>query len=182
MNRIRHKLWGKIVNLKVLFFVLLLIAIVISIQQYLLPETILFGKSHPSYNNFLIFKYSFKHLLANTNLYVFHPDEYGDLFKYSPTFAMFMGLFYYLPNWLGLIFWNILNVSILFFGIKSLPNIDERSKLFIILFVLFELIGNIQNEQSNALMGGLIILSFGFFERKNLLLAALIIALSIYIK
>jgi len=93
-----------------------------------------------------------------------------------------MGLFYYFPDWLGLIFWNVLNVSILFFGIKSLPNIDERNKIFIILFVLFELIGNIQNEQSNALMGGLIILSFGFFERKKLLLAALVIAFSIYIK
>ena len=172
----------KIFNLNTVLFLLLLLAIIISIQQYLLPEAIFFGKSYPHYNNFLIFKHSFKHLLENTNLYAFYPDEYGDLFKYSPTFALSMGFFYYLPDWLGLIFWNILNVSILFFGIKSLPNIDDRSKVFIILFVLLELIGNIQNEQSNALMCGLIVLSFVFFERKNLLLATLFIALSIYIK
>lgn len=182
MNSIRSKLWDNFLSLKILFSVLLLITIIVSIQQYLLPETIFFGKSHPHYNNFLIFKYSFKHLLANTNLYVLYPDEYGDLFKYSPTFAMFMGLFYYFPDWLGLIFWNLLNLSILFFAIKLLPNIDERSKIFIILFILLELIGNIQNEQSNALMGGLIILSFSFFERKKLLLAALVIAFSMYIK
>jgi len=173
---------SKVFNLNTMLFLLLLLAIIISIQQYLLPETIFFGKSHPHYNNFLIFKHSFKHLLANTDLYTFYPDEYGDLYKYSPTFAMFMGLFYYLPDWLGLIIWNILNVSILFFGIKSLPNIDERSKVFIILFVLLELIVNIQNEQSNALMGGLIILSFSFFERKKLLFAALVIVFSICIK
>ena len=182
MSKSRHKLWEKAFNLKTLFYLILLIVIVVSIQQYLLSYTNFFGELRPQYNNYLIFKYSFAHLIDGLNLYALHLEDHGDYFKYSPTFAMFMGFFYYLPDWLGLIIWNLLNVSILFLGIKSLPNIDERSKAFIILFVLFELIGNIQNEQSNALMCGLIVLSFVFFERKNLLLATLFIALSIYIK
>ena len=182
MSKIRHKLWEKAFNLKTLFYAILLIVIVVSIQQYLLPDSNFFGRLRPHYNNYLIFKYSFKHLLANTNLYIFYPDEYGDLFKYSPTFAMFMGLFYYLPDWLGLIFWNLLNVIIFILAINSLPKINDKTKAIILLFVLLELVGNIQNEQSNTLIAGLIILSFVSFERNNLLLAALVIAISIYIK
>jgi hypothetical protein len=154
----------------------------VSIQQYLLPEIDFMGQLRPHFNNYLIFKFSFHHLLDNQNLYTFYPEEYGDLFKYSPTFALFMGSFYFLPNWLGIVVWNLLNVLIFLWGIKLVPNTENKTKAIIILFVLFELIGNIQNEQSNTLMAGLMVLSFGFFERKNLLLAALVIALSIYIK
>ena len=74
-----------------------------------------------------------------------------------------MGLFYFLPNWLGLILWNLLNAIVLYFGIRLLPSIAEKNKIFILLFVLVELIGNLQNEQSNALMAGLILLSFNSF-------------------
>ena len=96
----------------------------------------------PQYNNYLIFKYSFSHLVNGLNLYELYPGDHGDYFKYSPTFAFFMGLLYYLPDWLGLFFWNLLNVLCLYFGIRFLPKLDAKTKVFILLFILFELIGN----------------------------------------
>ena len=169
-------------TLKSIFILLILITLGVSLQQYFLPERMYENIMHPHYNNFLIFKYSFLHLINNLNLYEFHPAEHGDLFKYSPTFAFAMGLFYSLPDWMGIILWNLLNTFCLFIGIKMLPRMDERSKVFLLLFVLFELIGNLQNEQSNALITGFILLTFVFFERKNVMLAALFIMLAFYIK
>lgn len=169
-------------TLRSIFILLILITLGVSLQQYFLPAREFFEAMRPQYNNYLIFKYSFSHLLNNLNLYTLHLTEYGDLFKYSPTFAFAMSLFYYLPDWMGIILWNLLNTFCLFMGIKMLPRIDERSKVFLLLFVLFELIGNLQNEQSNALITGLILLTFVFFERKNVMMAALFIMLAFYIK
>lgn len=172
----------KLFNLKVLFGLLALITLAISLQQYFLPEREFWGALRPHYNNYLIFKYSFEHLIKGLNLYELYPQDHGDYFKYSPSFALFMGLFYYLPDWVGLILWNLLNTIILYLGVKNLPGIKEKNKVFILLLVLFELIGNLQNEQSNALMAGLLLLSFDSFENKNPLLASLFIVLGFYIK
>jgi hypothetical protein len=161
---------------------LALITVAISLQQYFLADREFWDAMRPQYNNYLIFKYSFSHLIDGLNLYDIHIEDHGDYFKYSPTFAMFMGLFYFLPNWLGLILWNLLNAIVLYFGIRLLPSIAEKNKIFILLFVLFELIGNLQNEQSNALMAGLILLSFNSFEHKKPQYASLFIVLGIYIK
>lgn len=162
--------------------VLVLITLLISLQQYLLPERFFWEAMRPHYNNFLIFKNSFGHLINGLNLYSLYPAEYGDYFKYSPTFALFMAPFYYLPDLPGIILWNLLNVLVLYVAVINIPSINNKGKLFILLFVLFELIGNLQNEQSNALMTGFIILSFVAFERKNMLLAALFIILGFYLK
>jgi hypothetical protein len=169
-------------NLDRLLLLLSLVTLAISIQQYLLPDRDFWDALRPQYNNYLIFKYSFSHLIHDLNLYSFYTEEHGDLFKYSPTFALFMGFFYYLPDWLGLTLWNLLNMFCLYIGIRLLPDLKDKTKIFITLFVFLELIGNLQNEQSNALMTGLILLTFVSFERKNVGLAALFIMLSIYIK
>ena len=177
------RLSGKnIFTFNAILALLIIITLGVSLQQYFLPEREFFNAIRPHYNNYLIFKYSFPHLLNNLNLYALYISEYGDLFKYSPTFAFAMGLFYYLPDWLGLIIWNLLNTLFLFTGIKILPRINERSKMLLMLFVLFELIGNLQNEQGNAMITGFILLIFVFFERKNLMLAALFVALAFYVK
>jgi len=63
-----------------------------------------------------------------------------------------------------------------------MTGISNKNKGWISLIVLLELIGSMQNEQSNALLAGLIILAFGLMERKKLFFATLCIVLSIYIK
>ena len=171
-----------LLNLRNIFVLLILVTLLISVQQYLLPETQFWDSLRPQYNNYLIFKYSFAHLAEGKNLYGLFPEHHGDYFKYSPTFAAFMGLFYYLPDGLGLTLWNLLNSLVLFAGIALLPSISSRKKVLVLLFVLFELIGNLQNEQSNALAAGLMILTFASFENKSVWLAALFVALGFYLK
>ncbi|OIP02283.1 MAG: hypothetical protein AUJ98_01795 [Bacteroidetes bacterium CG2_30_33_31] len=133
-------------------------------------------------NNYQIFKYSFHHLAANTNLYKAYSNEYWDLYKYSPSFAVFFAPMAVLPDWLGLSLWNLINSLTLLFAIYFLPNIEFRKKLFILLAILIETLTSLQSQQSNALIAGLIILSYGFIERKNLFIATALLTFSVYIK
>jgi len=133
------------------------------------------------YNNYLIFKNSFFHLLDNENLYVLYKTQQIDLFKYSPTFALFFGVFANLPDWLGLFLWNGLN-ALVFYALWQIKFPSVKHKFWIWTFVLIEFITNIQGSQSNGLMASLMILAYVFLVRKNLLLATLMVVLSAYIK
>ena len=135
-----------------------------------------------SFNNFKIFKNAFGLLVNHQNLYIEHPQFYFDLYKYSPSFAVLMLPFYYLPDWLSLSLWNLLNTLVLFFAVYSLQQIDKKKRAVILLFVLLEMITSIQNSQSNTLMVGLLIFAFSLFEKEKLFWAALCIVLSFYIK
>ncbi|RME20836.1 MAG: hypothetical protein D6800_12755, partial [Candidatus Zixiibacteriota bacterium] len=73
-----------------LLYVYIAAAVGVSCIQYLKGAKPLYGEGYTHYNNYLIFKYSFLNLLAGKNLYVTHPEQYYDLFKYSPTFALLM--------------------------------------------------------------------------------------------
>jgi len=134
------------------------------------------------YNNYLIFKQSFFHLIENYDLYKLYPNEHWDLYKYSPTFALLIAPIAVLPDAAGLLIWNLLNVLILFFAIWKLPVSSDKSRLFMLGFILIELITSIQNSQSNALIAGLIIFAFIFIENKQMALASLLIVLTIFIK
>jgi len=163
----------------IIFTIYSIAAIFIAWQQYSLG-----AKSDTSthYNNYVIFRQSFFHLIHSQNLYALYPNEYWDYYKYSPAFALFMMLFAYLPDLLGLIIWNLLNALTLFFAIRSLPVSDLKIKTGVWWFVLIEMITSLQNSQSNALIAGLLILAFNFLERRQVLRATLMIALSAYIK
>lgn len=165
---------------KIILIVYILFAVGASIQSYL--QTNHEYPEYTCYNNYVIFKQSHFHLIDNIDLYINHYQEHGDLFKYSPTFSLLFGAFAYLPTILGLSLWNIFNCLVFFAAIYLLPNIDNRKKIFILLFCLIELMTSMQNEQSNALTAGLIILGFTFLERKNYAIATLLIMASVYIK
>lgn len=162
----------------------LLVTILATLQQYLLPNQPI-GDSpiaYTNYNNYVIFKQSFAHLLTNQNLYSYYPAEQWDLYKYSPTFALLMGLFAYLPNWLGLLGWNMLNTLPLFLAIRQLPHLSATIKASIRWFVLLELATSIQNSQSNGLILGLLLWSFIYLERDKPIWATLCMLGSVFIK
>src|SRR5260370_27579307 len=108
------------------------------------------GLHYKDFNTYVISKQSFFHLLENKNLYVLYPAEHWDLYKYSPTFALFMGLFAYLPDSLGLALWNLLNALPLYLAINSLPVKPPQVRIAILWFVLLELIFTIQHAQING--------------------------------
>jgi len=160
-------------NLSFLFWTYIVIAIAVSLHRYFL------GEEH--YGNYLIFKNSFLHLFNGKDLYALYPELKIDLFKYSPTFAVLFSPFSIMPDYVGLVLWNLLNAMFLFFAIKMI-DVEEKKKSFILWFILIELITSMQNYQSNALTVALIILTFVMMGRKKYLLAGICIAVGFYIK
>jgi len=134
------------------------------------------------YNNYIIFKNSFAHLIQSSDLYKFYLNEHWDLYKYSPTFSLFMGLFYFLPDVIGLFLWNLLNAIVLLVAVYYLPNLSLKNKGLILISILVELMTCMQCEQSNALICGLIILAFGLLERGNYFVGIFCIIATAYIK
>lgn len=137
---------------------------------------------YTSYNNYTIFERSFHNLKDNQDLYTPNLEYHWDLYKYTPTFAAFFGLFAMLPYWIGIILWNSLNAFVLLFAIYYLPRLNKLEKGLVILILLIELMTSIQNEQSNALIAGLLVFSFGLLENKKYLIATLFVVFSVFIK
>ncbi|MFA6924557.1 MAG: glycosyltransferase family 87 protein [Bacteroidales bacterium] len=183
-----NKFLRSISNSNTLLAIYITITVIASVQLLSLGIKTIEGHEYTHYNNYLIFKQTFHHLINGQNLYCIITERYKNAdyqfwdFKYSPTFAVYMLPFAYLPVSVGLVLWNLLNTLILFFAIKVLPRISDKIKVSILWFILLENITSVQNTQSNALIAGLIILAFNFLERKNIIIATLLIALSAYIK
>jgi hypothetical protein len=134
-----------------------------------------------NYNNYVIFKSSFPHLIKGLNLYALHPADHWDLFKYSPSFALFMGLFAYLPDWVGLCMWLILNCLVLYAAICMLP-FNAKTKALLLWFIAMELLTSMQNCQSNGLLCGLIIAAYCFMQKGKNQWATLMLVLATFIK
>lgn len=140
------------------------------------------GVEYNKYNNYTIFERSFEHLKNDEDLYQLYPEEQWDLYKYTPTFSVFFGAFWLLPDWLGLNLWNLLNSLIVLLAVYLLPKINNHQKGIISLIVLIELLTSLQNSQSNGLMAGLIILAFVFLEFDRYFSATLSVLSSVFIK
>jgi hypothetical protein len=163
--------------------ILTVIVIAITGQRFLLTAKTYQGEAaYTQYNNFKIFSLSYFHLIKNKDLYKLYPDEHWDYYKYSPTFALLMAPFAHLPDFAGLLLWNLLNALILFYALWKLPLYSDRTKLFITGFILIELITSLQNSQSNGLIAGLIVLAFVLLENKKTGPASLCIVLTVFIK
>lgn len=159
------------------------LAIASATQSYLLKvETAPGDPPSTKYNNYLIFKSSHVHLLEGKNLYAGYPFEHQDLYKYSPTFALFFGAFAWFPDWLGLPLWNLLNAAVFLLAVYLLPGLDAKKKNLILVLSMVEAMTSLQNSQSNLLVAGLLILGFALFEKNRYFLATLCLVATFYIK
>jgi hypothetical protein len=137
--------------------------------------------SHTRYNNFVIFKQSFFHLIHNQDIYTHFPAEHYDVFKYSPTFSLWMSWFAYFPDVVGLILFNLVNVIVLIIGLRYLPLSKQRLNM-LLFFIVIETLISLTSSQTNILITGLLILGWHFMEKGKPWWAALMIVLTIYIK
>jgi len=174
-------------NRIIVLSIIVLFVVLAGLQAMLLKPMTVKGEDkverlYKRYNNYVIFKESFHHLKNGKDLYVLHQDEHFDLYKYSPTFSVFFGFFAIFPDWFGLSLWNLLNALVFSLAIYYLPKIPNDQKGLILIVCLIELMTSMQNQQSNALIAGLLILSFGLLERDKSFWAILCIMLTIYIK
>jgi hypothetical protein len=139
------------------------------------------GHYMTEYNNYLIFKYSYFHLIDGVNLYALDAAHHWDFYKYSPTFALLMGSMAYLPDVLGLSIWNILNAIAVFYAIRMLP-FKEKTQVLLLWFVAMELLTAMQNDQSNGLMCGMMMAAYGCMKHNKPWWATLWLVLAAYIK
>ena len=155
------------------FFLIVLTAV--GLQKYALGH----------YNNYLMFAKPFHNLLLNKSIYGLHPDLFDDNYKYSPTFAWLMGPFYYMPLWLGILLWNLLNAVVLVVGIRYYLS-DEtdarRQQRAALLIVFAEALITAQNMQSNNLIVGAILLGLYHLRHQRVWLAALFFTLCGFFK
>jgi hypothetical protein len=155
-------------KLTIFLFVLTLILSVVAITK-------------DKFNNYKIFHQSFLSLIQNLNLYALHPDQHFDYYKYSPTFAMLMAPLAFLPLSIAGVVWNFLNVGPLIYAFRK-TQLSFKAQFFSLLIILPELIGTVQNFQSNALLVALMLFCYSALEEDKHILAAVYLALAMHIK
>ena len=170
-----------VVNPRFVLLAYVLIGLIASIQQLLLPPHIFSGMPYTEYNNYVIFKQTWFHLLAGKNMYILYPEVQWDLYKYSPTFALFMGLLARLPDYMGLTIWNLSNAIVLYAALRMLP-FKDRTISLLLWFVSLELLTSVQNAQSNGLMAGLLIGAHACMQRGKVAWATLWLVIATFIK
>ncbi|TNE64423.1 MAG: DUF2029 domain-containing protein [Bacteroidetes bacterium] len=149
---------------RIIQLVYLLAALVVSLQVLAQGAN---SERYSTYENYLIFKHSFPHLIQGLNPYGVYMVEQWDLYKYSPAFSLFMAPFAALPDWLGLQLWNLVNAIPLIWAIQRLPILDGRQQRFLALFILPELVVSMQNSQSNGLTLALLLWTWIALERNK---------------
>jgi hypothetical protein len=131
-------------------------------------------------NNFLIFRAAALHLLREQNLYAAYPAEHFDFYKYSPTFALLFLPFALPPFGVAMLLWNALNAGALYLAMGLV--LPRRAALVARTIVFLDMLGSLQNVQSNALVAALIIFAFAAFERRHTMLGSLATAIGTGIK
>ncbi len=140
------------------------------------------GGLYSHYNNYIIFKQSFYHLIAQKDLYIHYPQEQYDLFKYPPTFALLFAPFSLLPDFLGYSFWTAINLLLPVFAIFKLRGVSDRAKSTISALLLLEGFTSALNSQSNGLMLGLLLFAFVSLQNGRIVQAIIFIWLTAFIK
>ena len=162
----------------------LLVVVYATLRNYFLPVSNMDGVDCgvTQYNNYIIFKNSFFHLLGQLNLYTQYTNEQYDLFKYTPSFALIFGFFAILPNALGLFIWNLLNVGLPILGFSQLLGLNKKTKPILLLLLMPEMLTSVLNSQSNGLILGLMLLALAAIQRENTLKAVVLICITGFIK
>lgn len=138
-----------------------------------------------NYNNYLMFAKPFHNLLLNKSIYGFHPSLYDDNYKYSPTFAWLMGPFYYLPDLVGILLWNLLNTLVLLAGVWFYLSDEKdpvKQRRTALLILILEALITAQNLQSNNLIVGAILLGLYHLRNERVWQAAFFFVLCGFIK
>lgn len=133
------------------------------------------------YNNWLIFRQSYFHLVNGLPLYVQYPSEYSDYFFYNPVFIFIVAPFTVFPVKIGLALWILSTSLITFYAIRQLPVSEKKQNIFALL-IIFDLLNNLQYPQSNPLLLAFMLLTWAMMEKKKFVLAALFIVLCFCIK
>jgi len=132
--------------------------------------------SRGNYNNFLIFRNVFYHLVHQQPLYIEYPAEYFDVNLYGPVFSLMIAPFAVLPVKLGALLWAMAGAGAIFYAIRQLP-LEKLQQNIILLLCSQELLGASGWFQLNQFILAGILLTFAFTIRGKDYLATLCIIL-----
>ena len=141
--------------------------------------TIQQGVTHQN-NNFLIFRAASLHLLHGQDLYAAYPAEHFDFYKYSPSMALLFLPFALPPVAAAMLLWNALNAGALYVALGAV--LPRRAATWARAIVFLDMLGSLQNVQSNALVAALIIFTFTAYERRHTVLGSLAASIGTNIK
>lgn len=184
IKKITEQFFQRVESKRIVGLLYVAAIVFISLRNLSLPWGDLFadGGFYSHYNNYIIFKQSFFHLIASQDLYIHYPQEQYDLFKYPPTFALLFAPFSMLPDFLGYSIWTALNLLLPVFAIYKLQGVSSRVKAAMSAPLLLEGFTSALNSQSNGLMLGLLLFAFVAMQNGRISQAVLFIWLTAFIK
>jgi hypothetical protein len=184
IKKITEQFFQRVESKRIVGLLYVAAIVFISLRNLSLPWGDLFadGGFYSHYNNYIIFKQSFFHLIASQDLYIHYPQEQYDLFKYPPTFALLFAPFSMVPDFLGYSVWTALNLLFPVFAIYKLQGVSSRVKAAMSALLLLEGFTSALNSQSNGLMLGLLLFAFVAMQNGRISQAVLFIWLTAFIK
>lgn len=174
-----NKFFDFILDFRTASVVMLSITIFLFLKISLLQENNSSGCINSTY---LIFKSSYQHIIGDYDLYSFHPAEHCFTYKYSPTFAMFFGIFAILPDGLGVFLWLLIPCLTMLLAINAIPGLNNGVKSGLIYFTFFEYWVSVQSQQTNVLIAALLLIAWICLEKEQYLWATLLIVSCGFIK
>lgn len=152
------------------------------ILWFVLPAIISFNKWRLSpVNNYNIYKGAFVHLLNQTNLYDLYPKEHFDSNHYGPLFGLLIMPFTYLPDAIGIPLWVSLQAFVLYKALQTLP-IKPTYYWIVLAICLIDLMTSSSSVQVNPSVVGLIILSWHYVKKDQVIWATLFVMLGAFVK
>jgi hypothetical protein len=184
IKKITEQFFQRVESKRIVGLLYVAAIVFISLRNLSLPWGDLFadGGFYSHYNNYIIFKQSFFHLITRQDLYIHYPQEQYDLFKYPPTFALLFAPFSMLPDFLGYSVWTALNLLLPVFAIYKLQGVSSRVKAAMSALLLLEGFTSALNSQSNGLMLGLLLFALVAMQNGRISQAVLFIWLTAFIK
>lgn len=120
------------------------------------------------HNNYDIFRYVFYNTWNETSLYQPSTDGgYWDTNHYGPFFATIIAPFAVMPEWLGLLLWDVCLAAFLYWAVSMMCKGMPRLKTFTIWFCAHELLTALFMQQFNIAIAAIIILSYYFVEKER---------------
>ncbi|MBO5613452.1 MAG: DUF2029 domain-containing protein [Prevotella sp.] len=138
-------------------------------------------KAHRGYNNFLIYKYVFWNTLEQNDLYLHYPEKFNDLNHYGPFFSLVIAPYALMPEWLGVILWNVSLAMLLYVAVRT-SRFSRYEILFMLWYAAHDLLTCLFMTQFNIAVAALILFSFTMTEQKKDFWAAFFICAGVFVK
>lgn len=131
------------------------------------------------YANFLVFSDSTIDFWKGINPYTMDfVAEHKRYFLYTPVFSVLFAPFAFLPRFIGPFLWNLMNYTLFFLSVKTLPRPYAGHQLKMFLYLLPILEQSIFPFQYNIVVAYIFLFSFTLMERGRFFWAIFLIMLS----